>query len=305
MYEVFFEGCYDAAENCTLYRSDDSSAKDIQNRVDDLILDLDKAPQVARVVERGEIGRDIVVTGADIRVIFGNAAYSAMVSYPRLAGSIDAAMTGDFSILAPQLVGLEISSQCTPADPTIPNVIEEQGLAIRCVDGDDVTDKDADYWVDYVGQVMEQSDIYGQAIAAGRMWCSGWPVRGSWDYNGPFRTPKANSAGVKGKPLAPTFFMSNRLDPVTPLQAARTMSKEHPGSRVLVVEGEGHCSILSGPSKCRDKLLREYLHTGNLPDEKETICEMDCGTWEGCDTAMSDVDQTVLMRHVLGIPLHL
>jgi hypothetical protein len=43
MYDVFFEGCYAAAENCTLYRDTDESYKDIRGRVDDLIQALDEA----------------------------------------------------------------------------------------------------------------------------------------------------------------------------------------------------------------------------------------------------------------------
>lgn len=306
MYEVFFEGCYTAAENCTLYREDDTSAKDIQDRVDEFILDLDKTPQVARVHGRNETGRDLIISGGDVRYMFGSSAYSAVFSYTRVAAAMDKAMTkGDYSSLLPLFTSPEIEDKCKPADPSFPMAIEEQGLAIRCVDGDDVTNKTVDWWVDYMDDLLEQSDIFGQGMVAGRMACAGWPVRSNWDYNGPFESPEADPEGVEGKPLAPIFFMSSRLDPITPLEAARKMSKEHPGSKVMVLEGEGHCAVMTGPSKCRDNLLKEYMHTGELPDKWETSCEMDCGgPWDECEFDLAGVSSMALVRGELQLVLH-
>lgn len=225
-------------------------------------------------------GQNMIMTGTDLRSIFGESFYTALSSYISLAQSVDTAMTeGDFRDLV-SLSREPIRANCAADESDSPLDITEQGLAIRCVDGDDVRNKTVDYWEEYIGDLVDQSDTFGQTWSLGRVSCAGWPVRPNWDFNGPFESPKADSDIVPGKPAAPILFMSPRLDPVTPLKAAREMSRGHPGSRLVIVELEGHCAITSGPSKCRDEILREYFDTGDVPEEQETICEADCGPWD-------------------------
>lgn len=296
MYDVFFEGCYAAAENCTLYRDTDESHKDIRGRVDDFIQALDEAPQVAYVPKQNQTGLDTVITGTDVRTMFGNAFYTAIYSYHNIAERLDTAISkGDLSALIPLARSSSFQDNCDPYDPLYaPNT--EQGLAIRCSDADDVRNKTAAWWEDYVAGVLDQSDVFGQAWVAGRVACAGWPARPNWNFDGPFESPGADPDVVEGKPAAPILFMSSRLDPVTPLKAARDMSEGHPGSRVLIVEAEGHCGFLSAPSKCRDKLAMEYFDTGVVPDDQETVCESECGPWDEDCTLDLSVDNETMMR---------
>ncbi|KAH9915041.1 peptidase S33 tripeptidyl aminopeptidase-like protein, partial [Epithele typhae] len=71
----------------------------------------------------------------------------------------------------------------------------------------------------------------------------------------------------------PLLLLSTRYDPVTPLSQARRVNARFGGSRLLVQEGHGHCSV-SSPSVCKAKVVRAYFENGTLPGKGAT-CEPD------------------------------
>jgi pimeloyl-ACP methyl ester carboxylesterase len=71
----------------------------------------------------------------------------------------------------------------------------------------------------------------------------------------------------------PLLILSTTYDPVCPLVAARSANGAFEGSRIVEVEGYGHCSIAVA-SVCVARHLREFLYEGKLPDEY-TRCEVD------------------------------
>ncbi|KDR74341.1 hypothetical protein GALMADRAFT_578873 [Galerina marginata CBS 339.88] len=60
------------------------------------------------------------------------------------------------------------------------------------------------------------------------------------------------------------------VDPVTPLWAAKNMSRGFEGSVVLQQNSSGHCSV-SAPSVCTQKYVRKYFEDGTLPPPG-TVC---------------------------------
>jgi hypothetical protein len=72
----------------------------------------------------------------------------------------------------------------------------------------------------------------------------------------------------------PLLILSRTYDPVCPLIAARTATEAYVGSRIVEVEGYGHCSM-AVPSACLAKHVRAFLYDGILP-EGYTKCEVDC-----------------------------
>jgi pimeloyl-ACP methyl ester carboxylesterase len=233
----------------------------------------------------GAIGPNVVLTGVDVRTIMGITLYDTVKNDIQAAQLLNQSISGnDLSGLAAYVQALWFPTQnasCPmPNDPSYAAVVE-QSAAIRCVDADDMRDKDVEYWIEYANSLIQQSDILGQRWTELQTDCAGWPARPNWNFDGPFESPKPNTNGTDPtRPAAPIIFLSSQNDPVTPLAAARDMSKGHVDSRVLVVNATGHCGILSAPSKCRDGIVREYFDSGSVPEDQEVFCSADCGPWD-------------------------
>ncbi|KAJ5181837.1 hypothetical protein N7449_011984 [Penicillium cf. viridicatum] len=71
----------------------------------------------------------------------------------------------------------------------------------------------------------------------------------------------------------PLLILSTTYDPICPLVSARAANEAFAGSRIVEVEGYGHCSIAVG-SVCVAKHLRAFLNEGTLPDAY-TRCKVD------------------------------
>lgn len=163
----------------------------------------------------------------------------------------------------------------------------EVGSAVVCGDGEDVTDKDASWWMGYIETLTDQSRVLGRAWTSTRLICSSWPFRANWRFTGPFTSPPPDPSSKPGVPAAPILFLSNRLDPVTPLAAARRMSAGHAGSYVFVQDAIGHCALVSAQSTCTWAVVRDYMDTGKPPAD-DIKCKPECGPWDvGCSISLS------------------
>lgn len=72
----------------------------------------------------------------------------------------------------------------------------------------------------------------------------------------------------------PLLILTQTYDPVCPLRSARVALNTFEDSRLVEVEGYGHCSIAIH-STCSNDIAREYLLHGTLPNDKETKCATD------------------------------
>ncbi|PWY96770.1 alpha/beta-hydrolase [Aspergillus sclerotioniger CBS 115572] len=122
------------------------------------------------------------------------------------------------------------------------------------------------YWEEYLRPVVQSTHWVGDAFADFAMPCASWEGRGpgSFDDNGPIGAESMST---------PILFVSNSLDPVTPLADAHAMSALFNGSVVLEQLAEGHCSFASR-SICTENHIRKYFQTGTLPTPG-TQCETD------------------------------
>ncbi|CAG9986628.1 unnamed protein product [Clonostachys byssicola] len=71
----------------------------------------------------------------------------------------------------------------------------------------------------------------------------------------------------------PILILSTTYDPVCPLKSARIARDAFKNSRLIEVEGYGHCSS-SLPSSCLTAHVRNFLYNGTLP-ERDVWCESD------------------------------
>ncbi|KAM0256962.1 hypothetical protein ACHAQJ_004663 [Trichoderma viride] len=293
IFENFLEGCAAVGPNvCALAReSDTHGASDIRRRLDSFLLDLDQRPRSV-MLESGDV---VIITGKDVRYFIGIVLYQPLGYFKLLANKLNSFLSGDLSEMALLALGMEmmpvVKDACPLANLTDiprPHTIIEAQNAVVCSDGDDISHKDVSWWRKYVNRQVSTSDIFGTTWATIRLPCSGWRFRPKWQFKGPFTTPKPDPSLKSGHPAAPILFLSNRLDPVTPLRAAQAMAAKHPGARVVIQEAMGHCAVASAPSKCTRKTVADYFESGTISSNLST-CSTECGPWDAsCSLANTD-----------------
>jgi pimeloyl-ACP methyl ester carboxylesterase len=126
----------------------------------------------------------------------------------------------------------------------------------------------------YLDELLGQSRWIGPSWARNKLACEGFTARPAWKPALSFEMQEwANTShGL--------LIIGNTHDTVTPLRNARRVSTLFPGSVVLHQDSEGHCSH-SSPSICTAKRIRQYFHSGELPDEG-TVCEPEVRPFLGC-----------------------
>jgi pimeloyl-ACP methyl ester carboxylesterase len=97
--------------------------------------------------------------------------------------------------------------------------------------------------------------------------CGSWPALHTDAYDGPW-----NRSG------STILVINSRHDPATPYQGAATGVRELKNARLLTVNGDGHTSMFSEPSTCRDAARDAYLTTLHLP-AAGTVCQVDQLPW--------------------------
>lgn len=289
--DKFFDGCFHAGPQvCRLARPQDKSASDLRTRFWPWVKQLDEAP-VAGV---GPQGSSIILTGADIRLVLASAAYTPLKSFIQVAELLDNAMVhGTYDPILAMIesgLGAPLQDACPVANQTAkPNPGSDPQTAVLCGDGEDIRGRKPSWWARYVDKQFAQSAVFGGLWSTVRFPCSGWRFKPNWSFHGPFTSPEPardREQPQRGQPAAPIMFLTNRLDPVTPLAAARAMARKHPRARVVVQEAMGHCAAVSAYSECTRGIVARYFDTGKLPDG-EAVCEAECGPWdEGCARTM-------------------
>lgn len=102
--------------------------------------------------------------------------------------------------------------------------------------------------------------------------CRGWQHKAAEVYRGPWTV----ADGFR-KINFPVLCFSMSADPVTPLSAAKSMSRGfgNESATLVIQNGFGHCSI-AHPSLCSAKIARAYFLEGVVP-EYGTMCDADPG----------------------------
>lgn len=283
MVALFFQGCFDA--RCPLRRAGDRSGDDIAARVWAWVAGLDESPTL---VPGTDDRATYILRSSDVRTLLLTTMYQPLDAFQDAAAKADAAMRGNATGLYDLLEGLAggpLEDGCPVGgggNQTAPARSDEAQSAILCGDGEDITGRNATFWRDYVARQLAQSSVAGAFWSDIRLACTNWLLRAKWQFRGPFTTPAPSgdaSAPEAGKPAAPLLFLSNRLDPVTPLRAARRVAAKYPGAGLLVQDAMGHCVFGNrAPTECAKSVVRRYFDEGVVPDG-ETTCEAACDPW--------------------------
>lgn len=308
----FFSGCHEAGpEVCALARKDDKSSSLVRSRFYSWLSKLDEEP-ISAISPTSAI---VIVSSQDIRELLGAALYKPRSSFTTFARALDDAMSGDTGAIVSSLFRRHIphlKDVCAIDNSTGPgseDYLQEGAASVLCADGDDVSGYDVAWWKQYTDHQLNTSSIFGAYWSNIRMACNSWSFRPNWVFKGPFTTtPATYSASgkpVSGHPAAPILFVSNRLDPVTPLSAARAMAAQHPGAGLVITEALGHGTMGTGDSACLHSYIADYFDTGVVPSG-EVICAPDCGPWDKeCGTVevqtIPQKNQGYRKEYLLGI----
>lgn len=297
VFEQFLKGCHEAGpQTCVLARDADTSWTDVEDRVWNFIDALDEEPY--SILDANGYG--VIVRGRDFRDFSGISLYSPVHTFKFLANLFNEGVKGNIEVLTDTLPLVpDFATECPLScdgrgdekNGTMTEPVEADAMeGVLCIDGEDVSGKNMLYWQSYVDSLVNTSKVWGDRWAEVRFPCSRWPFTTKFRFDGPFTTPppisssSSSTLSKKDRPSAPLLFFNNRLDPVTPLRAARRMSSMHPDSTVVVKESMGHGAVLIGPkSPCLEKIASTYFDEGTLPEDG-TTCAADCGPWdEGCE----------------------
>ncbi|EME40068.1 hypothetical protein DOTSEDRAFT_74809 [Dothistroma septosporum NZE10] len=94
----------------------------------------------------------------------------------------------------------------------------------------------------------------------------------------------------------PILLVSMTVDPICPLISAQTTQEVFEESRLLEIEGFGHCS-LSVTSACAAKHIRAFFTNGTVPDEMHTKCQVDRPYFTS-----PDLDAKIITRRAFEAP---
>ncbi|KAJ5187880.1 hypothetical protein N7449_010874 [Penicillium cf. viridicatum] len=230
---------------------------------------LNSSIPVMASVERGPE----VVTWTDIKDIQRVAIYQPLLAFPVLADRMTELAKGNAVPMADFKHGSHFgacpSNKCSLAGPWSPECATSQDnmlyamAAIMCSDAEYLTTRNIEQFQTDWSSLLADSASLGDYWAQLQLSCVGWKAKAKYPFAGPWGAATAH----------PMLFVSNTLDPVTPLHSAQHMSQIFPGSGLLQQESEGH-TTLTAPSICVAKAIRHYFQTGTLP-VVGTLCQAD------------------------------
>ncbi|OAQ67964.2 peptidase S33, tripeptidyl-peptidase [Pochonia chlamydosporia 170] len=273
--DYLYQTCFNAKSNCTLRKDTDKSWHDIQRRVDELIERLNADP----VPGPTDNGPEIFITGSDIMGLIFSQLYSPLDFFEGLSTTLAQAIDGNYTRVIRSLVPptpAKNGEDEEPADGIIRwfTWMSSTFASIACADANDTTGQPLQHWKRLLQRLENQYPKLGAMTASTSILCSGWQSHPKYRFTGPFTSPEPDEREVEGRPSAPLLLLSSLYDPITPLASARTVAKGHPGARVVMQRGVGHCTLLAGPSNCTRGVMRAYMATGDVPAEG-TVCEGD------------------------------
>ncbi|CAG8909606.1 unnamed protein product [Penicillium egyptiacum] len=256
--EKFFGICHQAGpEKCSF--ASDNTVEEMRGSLDKTLASLNKTPLV---VPGSETRGPDIITYSDVMRIIKESVYEPLEKFPLLADVFTDVSHGNGSILA-DLKSADKVPIC-PSDnsedgfktcPPYKETLLETLASISCTDGEDRSGLTKQDFFDYYEVLKSQSRWMADIWASFTMPCWGWKTRPEWRYEGP----------IAGSPAHPILWIGNALDPATPLRNAYKMATRFSGSAVLEQESAGHCTY-SSDSKCTAENVRQYFHTGVLPD---------------------------------------
>ncbi|KAI1645579.1 TAP-like protein-domain-containing protein [Daldinia loculata] len=271
IWEQFFIYCAEAGPKCQFYRLGDNPG-DIKERFDYIMNWLEKEPAI---VLPSQSNLPVLITAGDFKLIIFSALYYPVVAFPAVA------------ILLQTLIDNRLDKTVGNPAPgmfcqnlTLPQWPDDAQKVISCSDKRYKLNEDPDALqrrFEKMASYSSFADVWmGVDLNLG---CSGWEIEAKdppmrWDDH-PIHKPKAIETSF------PVLFLSNHLDPVTPLHHALKMTRKFSEASLVEQKAEGHCTIAC-VSLCTIGHIQAYLNHGVVPPVPKYDSD-DEGEWTTCE----------------------
>ncbi|KAK7022954.1 hypothetical protein VNI00_016844 [Paramarasmius palmivorus] len=218
--QFFFRDCHSAGpELCAFYESSPEAIEQRLNRLYDSVV---RAPVPVRTERSYGL-----VDYERLRGTLFRGLYSSFDTWAALAVGLADLEAGDGTTLYKLTETEPFECSCDPLEHAFDS-IGEADITIGCNDGA-VVPESLEEAEKHYQNVLEVSRSWGSVWASVRIGCSGWPKVPKTFFRGP----------VMGNTSHPLLVIGNTADPVTPLEAAKTVSQVFPGSVVLQQDSAG------------------------------------------------------------------
>ncbi|KAH7394211.1 TAP-like protein-domain-containing protein [Phaeosphaeria sp. MPI-PUGE-AT-0046c] len=249
VFNEFFKFCHAAGnDKCAIWSN---STDAISKRTRDILESIRQSP--IPVADSTIVQYPKVITYEDIIFLSLAFVYSPLSNWP---------------ILAKMLSDIECrngSSTAQSLDAVSPTVIG-QTVLIGGMDAARNNREDFDTYEKWTAHLARMTKDSSWAADA-------WATLGLTGKNLEIYPPLSqqfNGTSFNVPTNAPILFVSNTLDPVTPLVGAQKMRDLFPGSGLLIQDAPGHCATLTAVSSCTLGHIGHYFATGQLPPPNTT-----------------------------------
>ncbi|MCJ1448138.1 MAG: hypothetical protein MMC23_008652 [Stictis urceolatum] len=202
IFAAFFIYCHEAGESlCPYYTG--STPKDIFERFNHSFAQLDARKAQA---ENWSNATEIELALLTLKVEVLGAAYRPLSTFGQLAG----VLLGLETALATNDISTWIKlTQLITGDPTpVGNENPEWTLGVICSDQDNKLYNKSLKDLQPIIEGLEAQSIFGEIWIKSALGCPGWSIKAKEIFTGPF----------SGDTATPILFVSNSLDPVTPIE---------------------------------------------------------------------------------------
>ncbi|KAI1824695.1 Alpha/Beta hydrolase protein [Xylaria intraflava] len=273
IWDKFFVYCAEKGSQCSFYHTGDN-AEDIRGRFHEALSSLEKEPATVLLPDTN---LPALVTASDVKkAVFFSGLYAPIVGFPVIAELLNHVVEGT---LGKVTQGAGMASLC--GNLTLPLWPDDAMSAIACSDKRYKLNESTaalQSRFEHAASYSWFADVWFGAKP--NLGCNGWEIESKdqpmrWDEH-PVNEPTLIETSF------PILFLSNTLDPVTPLNDALDMTRKFANASIVEQMALGHCS-LSCVSDCTIQHLRAYLNAGIVPPAPKFESNTgDDGQWPTC-----------------------
>ncbi|KAJ2988286.1 hypothetical protein NUW58_g4058 [Xylaria curta] len=274
IWDKFFVYCAEAGTLCKFYRNGDGP-EDVKKRFSKMLSLLEEQPATILIPDTN---LPAIVTASDVKKsVFFAGLYAPVMGFPVIADLLDHVLRDTLGEMAK---GPGMVSLCS--NLTLPLWPDDAMRGIACSDKRQKFNENLSKLRSRYENAASYSwfaDVwFGTESNIG---CNGWEIETKdppmkWNDQ-----PSHQSKLIETS--FPILFISNTLDPVTPLDDALTMTRKFANASIVEQQALGHCS-LSCVSTCTITHLQAYLNDGVVPPPpKFESNSSNGGQWPKCE----------------------